>query len=467
MNRRDFIKTTGAGVFSIASAKTLFGATPSNKISVAIVGCAKTAQHEDGCIVDPTGWRGRGFQLMSRFIEMPSCEVSVLCDVDADALAFAAQTVKKATGKEPRKVKDFRQVLADPTIDAVVVATPDHSHVYIGCAVMKAGKALYLEKPIGVTAGEAEVLAEVQRKTGAVFQLGTQRRSSYATQQAVAVLHSGQYGKPHWAKAWCMSDRPAIRGVRPVPVPANIGEDGWDLWQCCAPRAPYRTNIVHYNWRFFKGYGTGDLPNNGLHFVDIGRWALGAEWPERIYAGGGHYFYEGEDWNWDDTHTLTVQFPEKKYLTWEGCSHSGAMPFMEKWTGCLVYCDDCLGFFGPRGESAIYDRKGKKVLQEWAANAADPASQEGDRRLSDPIRGCDNAHVARFLKCTREKSLDTAQPIDSAVKSNLLTELGNVSMLTGDAVHINPATGKLKDPNCAAAKFWTRTYEPGWEVVSG
>ena len=163
---------------------------------------------------------------------------------------------------------------------------------------------------------------------------------------------------------------------------------------------------------------------------------------------------------------LTAQFADGKYLTWEGCSHTGAMPFMGKWTGCLVYCDDGLAFFGPRGESAIYDRKGKKVIQEWAANAADPASQEGDRRLSDPIRGCDNAHVARFLKCVREKCLDTAQPIDSALKSNLLTELGNVSMLVGDAVHVNPATGKLKDPNCAAAKFWTRQYEPGWEVVA-
>ena len=463
-NRRDFIKTTGAGMFSIASAQTIFGDTPSKRVSVAVIGCARTALHKEGFVVDSKGGRGRGFQLMSRFAELPECEVSVLCDVDDMALDLAAQTVKKITGREPRREKDFRKVLDDPTIDAVVVATPDHSHVYIGCAAMRAGKALYLEKPIGVTAGEAEVLAAVQRATGAVFQLGTQRRSSYATQQAVATIHSGQFGKPHWAKAWCMSDRPAIRGVKTAPVPACIGEDGWDLWQCCAPRAPYRTNIVHYNWRFFKGYGTGDLTNNGLHFVDIARWALGAKWPERVYAGGGHLFYEGEDWEWSDTQTLTAQFPDAKYLTWEGCSHSGAMPFMDKWTGCLVYCDECLAFFGPMGESAIYDRRGKKIIKSWAANEADPSAQEGDSRLSDPIRGCDKLHIARFIRCVQEKNPDTAQPIDQAVMSNLLTELGNVSMLIGDAVHVNPETGKLKDPNCAAAKFWTRQYEPGWEV---
>ena len=123
-----------------------------------------------------------------------------------------------------------------------------------------------------------------------------------------------------------------------------------------------------------------------------------------------------------------------------------------------------VAFFGPLGESAIYDRKGKKELKKWNANDVDPASQEGDNRLSDPIRGVDNAHVAGFLKCVRYRSLDTAQPIDSSLKSNLLTELGNVSMLTGEAIHIDPATGRLKDPGCAAAKFWTRQYEPGWEV---
>ena len=461
MKRREFIRTAGAGVFSIAAGKTLFGATPSGKVSLAVIGCACSADHGNGSVVDPKGKRGRGFQVMCRFAELTGCEISVVCDVDSNAMDLAALTVKKIAGNEPRKVKDFREVMADPSIDGVIVATPDHSHVYIGCAAMKAGKALYLEKPIGVTAGEADVLAEVQRKTGVTFQLGTQRRSSFATKSAIEYIRTCAIGKPHWAKAWCMSDRPAIRGVKPAPVPSWLD---WDLWQCCAPRAEYRSNIVHYNWRFFKGYGTGDLPNNGLHFVDIARWALGAEWPERIYAGGGHYFYEGEDWNWDDTHMLTVQFPERKYITWEGCSHSGAFPFMDKWTGCLVYCDDGVAFFGPRGESAIYDRTGKKELKKWNANDVDPASQEGESRLSDPIRGCDRAHVSRFVKCVREKSLDTAQPIDSSLKSNLLTELGNVSMLTGEAIRIDPATGRLADPGCAAAKFWNRQYEPGWEV---
>ena len=459
LDRRAFIKT-GTGAFAIASVQTLFGtATPSKKLRLCVVGCARTKDHGNGFVVDPTGARGRGFQVMSRFAEIPNCEITVVCDVDSTAMDYAVRVLKEKTGHEPAKVRDFREAVRRNDVDAVLVATPDHSHCYIGIEAMKAGKALYLEKPIGISAGEAEVLAEVQRKTGMVFQLGTQRRSSYATKQAIEYIRSGKIGKPHWAKSWCLSDRPAIRNVKPVPVPEWLD---WNLWQCCAPRREYRSNIVHYNWRFFRGYGTGDLPNNGLHFVDIARWALGAEWPERVYAGGGHFFCEGEDWEWDDTHMLTVQFPGGKYLTWEGCSHTRAMPFMDKWTGTLVYCDDGLAYFGPRGESAIYDRLGKKVIKEWAA--ADTGSQEGDIRLSDPIRSCDIWHVQRFTNCALAGDLNTAQPIDSSLKSNLLTELGNVSLQIGDAVHIDPATGKLKDPTGPASKFWMPRYEPGWEL---
>ena len=462
VGRRDFMKCACAA-FSIASADTLFGAgTPSKKMRLCVVGCAKTADHGGGFVVDPKGARGRGFQVMSRFAELANCEVTVLCDVDSTAMDLAAATLKELTRRAPAKVKDFREAVRRADVDAVLVATPDHSHCYIGVEAMKCGKALYLEKPIGISAGEAEVLAEVQRRTGMVFQLGTQRRSSYATKQAIDFIRSGEIGKPHWAKAWCLSDRPAIRGVKPARIPDWMGEDGWDLWQCCAPRREYRSNIVHYNWRFFRGYGTGDLPNNGLHFVDIARWVLGAEWPERVYAGGGHYFCEGEDWDWYDTHTLAVQFPDRKYLTWEGCSHTDAMPFMGKWTGCLVYCDDGLAFFGPRGESAIYDRKGKRLVKEW--DAADTGSQEGDIRLSDPIRACDIWHVRRFTDCVLAGDQNTAQPIDSSLKSNLLTELGNVSMQIGDAIHIDPATGRLKNPDGPASKFWMPRYEAGWEL---
>jgi hypothetical protein len=161
---------------------------------------------------------------------------------------------------------------------------------------------------------------------------------------------------------------------------------------------------------------------------------------------------------------LNVKFPGNRFLTWEGNSHTGSMPFKDKWTGCLVYCEDALGFFGPAGESALYDRKGKKLISEWSAGAVDPMAQVGESRLSNPTQACDSVHMSRFVDCVRNKSHDTAMPVDEAVKSNLLTETGNVSLMTGEVVRIDPATGRLADPRSAAARYWTREYEPGWEV---
>ena len=464
MKRRDFLKA-GAGAFAIASASRLLGAeAPSKRVRLAVIGCARSSVRPGGELVfDPKGPRGRGFQVMSRACETPGTEIAAVCDVDRTALQFAASEVRRMGGVAPKQYFDWRDVMADDAIDGVIVATPDHSHAYLGIQAMKAGKALYLEKPIGTTGGEAEVLRDVQRATGRVFELGTQRRSSYATRQAIACIRSGKIGQPHWAKAWCMSDRAAIRGVRETSVPEWLGADGWDRWQLCAPHVPYRTHLVHYNWRFFRGYGTGDLPNNGLHFVDIARWALGADIPERVYAGGGHLFCAGEDWNYEDTHMLTVQFPDRKYLTWEGASHTGAQPFMGKWTGCLVYCDDGLAFFGPLGEAAIYDRKGQKIIRQWAAGDTDPSRQEGDRRFSDPVRACDCAHMQDFVTCVRTGNLKTAQTVDEGLKSNLLTELGNVSLLCGEAIHVDLKTGRPV-AGSPAWKHWTRAYEPGFEV---
>ena len=462
MNRRDFI-SAGAGAFFVAAAgRALGAAAPSNRIRLCIVGCSRTKLDPTvgRNLLHPKGNRGRGYQVMVAALKVPGVEIAAVCDVDAAATAYAASEVKRIAGYEPKQYRDMREAFADPGVDAVVVATPDHWHVLAGVWALKAGKALYLEKPIGITPGEAKVLAKVQRETKRIFQLGTQRRSSYSSQQAVAAIRSGKYGKPRWAKAWCLSDRPRVNRCPPMPVPEGLD---WDLWQGPAPhQKAFRGELVHYQWRFFRGYGTGDLPNNGLHFVDIARWALGAGWATRVYAGGGKLFYPGEGFEYEDTQMLNVNFADGTFLTWEGCSHSGAKPFMDQGTGCLVYLDDALVNFGPGGGTALFDRKGKKVIQEWSANDMSPEQIAGGVNASAGGGKNDAVHVAKFVECVRNNDPNTAMPIDEALKSDLLPICGNVSLLTGEAVQINPQTGELADPTCAAAKYWMPQYEPGW-----
>ena len=149
MKRRDFIKAGGCAI-AIASASTLFGAgTPSKRMRLCVIGCAKTADHGFGFVVDPKGGRGRGFQVMSRFAEIKNCEITVICDVDSTAMDLAASVIKEKTGHMPAKVKDFREAVRRADVDAVLVATPDHSHCYIGIEAMKAGKALLVRDEAG------------------------------------------------------------------------------------------------------------------------------------------------------------------------------------------------------------------------------------------------------------------------------------------------------------------------------
>jgi len=463
MNRREFVKRGAAGAFFIAAAGKALGVnSPSGRVRLGIVGCSRTKFDpvSGRNIMNPKGTRGRGYQVMMDALKNPGIEIGAVCDVDSDATAYAASEVKRVAGNDPKQYRDIREMLANPDIDGVVVATPDHWHVLAGCWTMQAKKALYLEKPIGVTPGEAEILAECHKKNNVIFQLGTQRRSSLGGQNAVAAIRSGKYGKPLWAKSWCLSGRPRFDAPKPCSVPDSLD---WNLWQGPAPRINrFRPELVHYNWRFFRGYGTGDLPNNGLHFVDVARWLLCAEWPTEIYAGGGKLFHDGECFEYEDTHMLNVKFPDGKFLTWEGCSHTAAMPQFGDSCGCVVYCEGAVVQHDRFGGIKIYDEKGKKLLQEWTVSGIDPAARSLGVNATSGGGSTTIAHAGKFAECIRNGDHRTATTLDDAVKSNLLTAAGNVSLLASEAVKIDPKTGRLADPNCASAKFWNRTYEPGW-----
>jgi hypothetical protein len=138
---------------------------------------------------------------------------------------------------------------------------------------------------------------------------------------------------------------------------------------------------------------------------------------------------------------------------------------MEWGTGTLMYCDDALVFFDAAGGAKLFDRKGKKTIKEWKANDLSPEQMKGGINAAAGGGKNDAVHVQKFVECIRANDPATAMPMEEAVKSDLLPIAGNVSLLTREAVHIDPATGELANPGCAAAKFWMPRYEPGWELT--
>ena len=438
MNRREFVKA-GAGAFFIASAGRALGdMKPSNRVRLAVMGCHA---------------KGRGIGVLSSLLKVPGVEVAWVCDVDSRAVAFAAGRVKKLTGVAPRTAADIRKVLEDPTLDGIVCEAPDHWHAYAAYHAMNAGKAVYVEKPCCFCPAEGERLVAEWKRTGQVFQMGNQRRSSHAYRAAIAWAHEGKpLGELKFANAWYNNNRPKLKFGAPCAVPDWLD---WDLWQGPAPRTAYRPGYVHYNWHWTRRWGTAESGNNAPHFLDIARWTLGVRYPVRVVAGGGSVFSApGDDYAWPDTFNLTFEYPGGKVITWNGTSRLQQHRMLGKGGGVIVYGTKGSLFFTPDDEVIAFDTKFRQI-RKWRSNGTTDATS-----LTAPTPGMDVQHLADFVECVRRHDQRTHSPADEAVVSSDTPLVANIALLTGETMRLDPETGALRSK--AGAELWSREYEKGW-----
>ena len=437
MNRREFVRSSAAASLIGISPRVLWGAgAPSNRVRLCIAGV-----HE----------KGRGRAPMARAAEMPGVEVAVVCDVDSRAREWAAKDVASICGKAPDKALDIRRVLERDDIDGVVAEVPDHWHAPMAWMAMEAGKDIYVEKPCTFCPAEGEVLVNVQKKTGRVFQMGNQRRSSVAYQRAIAEIRSGIIGDVKYARTWYRNNRKPIGRGAPAQVPEWLD---WDLWQGPCPRAPYRTGLVHYDWHWNFKYGMGEITNNAVHYVDVARWAMGLDMPSKVSAIGGRYCGD-DDWEWPDTQMLSLEFPEGKMITWEGISCLPGEKPHDIYAGAVVCGTKGSVFFHPHDYCLLYAENGE-VVREWKSDDV-PAGRNTQWKAK-----LDYRHVENFAEAIRahDPSLARSSVCDS-VRSSHVSLLGNLSIRSGLTLNVDPKTGVPREKEAMA--FWGREYEPGWE----
>ena len=443
MNRREFIKA-GTGAFFIAAADRVLGAgAASNRVRLAIVGCREG---------------GRGFAVMTAAMKVPGIEIACVCDVDSRAREFAAGHIFRATGVKPRLEKDLRKVLEDRSIDGIISETPDHFHAYSAVMAMRAGKAVYVEKPCCFCPEEGRILMRIAQETGMTLQVGSQRRASLSYRAALDWLkQSGAIGEMRYAKAWYHSNRQSIGVGRRVRVPEWLD---WDLWQACAPREDYRDNIVHYNWHWFRKWGTSEMGNNGPHYADAARWALGIEtFPETVHCAGSEFFPKGGDFEWPDVFNASFRYPCGKMISFELTCHGASKTPMNVHTGALVYGERGSLFLAPDDSAQVLDEE-CRVVKEWTAGGIEKTAAAS---LTNPTDGLDVAHMANFVECLRAKSQATLAPADVGVKSSVMPLLANIALDCGETLHVDPATGAPTSK--VGADKWAREYEKGWELV--
>ena len=217
------------------------------------------------------GINGRGVEHIQQYCRMKNVEVAYLVDPDSRLFASRSNMVKKRAGNTPKCVQDLRAILDEKGLDVVSIASPNHWHSLLGIWACQAGKDVYVEKPCSHNICEGRRLVEAARRFDRIVQHGTQNRSDRKWAKEVAAVRSGKYGRLLVSYGYASKPRRSIGFKLPMEPPKELN---FDLWLGPAPQQPYHQNLVHYNWHWFWDFGNGEIGNQGVHQMDVARWAM-------------------------------------------------------------------------------------------------------------------------------------------------------------------------------------------------
>jgi predicted dehydrogenase len=439
MQRRKFIQSvavTGTSFLigsSIANA-AIYKGSPNKKVVIGIMGV-----------------NSRGAFLAQKLAALPDVEIGYICDVDSIAMAKCIADIEKRTGKKPTGIADIRQLLEKKDLDALVIAAPDHWHAPATILACQAGKHVYVEKPCSHNPHEGEMAIAAAAKYNRLVQMGSQRRSFDNVQKMVAELHSGIIGRAYFARGWYVNNRKSIGVGKVIPVPSNLN---YDLWQGYAPRKPYKDNLIHYNWHWHWNWGTGEALNNGTHEIDVMRWGLGVDFPNKITSSGGRFAFK-DDWETPDTQTILANFPNNTAMSWEGRSCNGYNS-EGVGRGVVFYGDHGTINYGGGDGYQVYDYDNKLVKEIKDAAAVDASNKVSPTELLDSV------HLQNFISAIQGTE-KLNQTIINGHKSTVIPQLGNIAQRIGRVLNLDSSNGHILN-DAEAAKLWGREYEPGWNL---
>lgn len=396
------------------------------RIRVGIIGCG--------------GGRGRG--LWRSFLSKALVEPVAACDVYEP---FLSRAIQAAQGKAT-PYRDFRRLLDRKDIDAVIVASPDHWHALQTVMACRAGKDVYVEKPLCLMPREGRAMVAAARRNNRVVQVGSQQRSGAHYAHAIELIRGGAIGAvPHITAHWTRNMMP---GFRPIEIGAALPATlDWDLWLGPAPKVAFDPFRCIYNYRWFKSYSGGQMTNWGAHSLDIARWALGAKAPDAVASFGARYVLN------DGGETPDVQ---QAIYSFPGCVVSWVSREVNAGSTTL------LDFHGTKGTMTL-TREGFSVAPEiWTG-----AGANGKDGAMAPMResggNLDSLHIDNFLACVKSRQRPNAD-IEEGHRTAVMCQLGNAAMQTGRVLRWDPeAETVIGDAEANAALRWE--YREPWTLA--
>jgi predicted dehydrogenase len=411
LDRRSFLKSSILATASLS----LFPALGAEKGKKRKAG-APAASHATGANSDirfaVVGFNGRGMSHIEGLRAVEGTRMVALCDVDQTVLD---REVKKYQdlGEQIEAYRDVRKLLENKDIDVVSFATPNHWHALGAIWAMQAGKDVYVEKPVSHNVWEGRRIVEVARKLNRIVQTGTQSRSSSGMTEGIQWVREGHIGKILRARGLCYKRRPSIGKVDgPQPIPPGID---YDLWYGPAPKESLMRKKLHYDWHWVWPTGNGDLGNQGIHQMDMGRWALGeTALSPRVLSVGGRLGYV-DDGTTPNTMIVFHDYPAAPLIfEVRGLPAGAEDKDMDKYRGVSIgLVVDCEG-----GSMVIPGYTGAKILDK-------------DGVEIKTFSGV-SSHFANFIDAVRSrKSTDLHADILQGHLSSALCHTGNISYRLG------------------------------------
>ncbi len=444
-NRRDFIKKTTAGTVAAG-------------LAFAKAGAARPVPPSDRVRVGAIGTGQQGTSDFTAFMRQPDAEVVAVCDIYQPHLDRAAQ---RAVGKA-QTYKDFRQVLDRKDIDVIVCGTPDHWHALVMTEACKAGKDVYVEKPISHTIDEGKVMVEAARKYNRVVQVGTQQRSGIHFQKAVELVQDGMLGKVSFVRTWNYGNE-YPQGIGDPPDSDPPSDLDWNTWLGPAPKVKFNWNRFgpnppggRFRWstfRYFWDYAGGYMTDWGVHLIDIVQWAMKVEAPSVITGQGGKYYIQ-DNAETPDTLQVTYEYDNPKFV----CVYEN------RWdNGNSMYGKGYgIEFHGTDG-TMFLDRSGFQVYPEHGVDG-DPTKARMPEMKMGSVNNSHADHVRNFLDCVKSRKRPISD-IEIGHRSTSACLLGNVALrskerIVWDVQNQQPISGGAK-----AGKFLTRDYRAPWKLT--
>jgi predicted dehydrogenase len=443
MHRRKFI--TGSTMAMAAGLALPFDVlsgtkrvSANDKVNIGVIGC-----------------NGMGWSNVKALMGQADVDLVAICDVDSNVVAKRKAEYATLRKNVPVTYSDYRELLRNKSIDAVVIGTPDHWHCKIMIDAVMAGKHVYVEKPVGNSIAECNLMVKAQEKSGKVVQAGQWQRSGPHYKKAVEIVQSGVLGNIRLVKVWAYQGW--MKPMKPVADSAAPAGVDYDFWLGPAQKRPFNGNRFHFNFRWFWDYAGGLMTDWGVHEIDIALYAMQALAPISVVANGGKLAYPDDPAETPDTLQAIFQY-EKFNMLWEHATGIDNGPYNRT---------EGIAFIGNNG-TLVVNRDGYEVLIEREADGyakrTNPKMETIEAAKTPEGVSYLSLHTKNFIEAVRKNDQSMLNtPIRSGSVAAINAQMGNIAYRTGNKLFWDAGATRFKD-NAAANQYLSAAYHNGWEL---